>query len=144
MWSPTLNSFFFGTLRILHHSPDKLFFPVSPFHYADPRLPLARSCKCEVSFVDTQGKKHSRTVVAASTFEAVCRAWAQFRASPETCEDSFRTKEFCVEVPQLPKRYNVNSETLLRAISIGRKPDPRSLQRKKWLRKLLDEGTLSR
>jgi hypothetical protein len=103
---------------------------------------LAQARKCVVSFVDREGKKHSHEVMAASTFEAVCRAWAQFRQSPESCELSFLAKEFYVDILQ-ERRFVVHPEALLTAIRIGRRPDPRTLGRKKWLRKLLDEGLFS-
>jgi len=72
-------------------------------------------------------------------FEAACRAWAKFKSSDETLDESFRTEEFIVEVHETPKTCKVNLETLLGWLDNRGRGPAGGLQRK-WLRKLLDSN----
>lgn len=93
--------------------------------------------KCTVRFFDRRGVEHSTEVRAASLFEAACRAWANFKSSEETDEESFKTKGFIVEVHQDPKVFNVEIENLLEFLDRGRRGH-HDTPRKRWLRRLLD------
>jgi hypothetical protein len=55
---------------------------------------VGRVCACTVRFCDRKGVEHSAEVKAASVYEAVCRAWAIFKADQGTQEESYRAKEF--------------------------------------------------
>ena len=93
--------------------------------------------KCTVRFSDRKGVEHSTEVQAASLFEAACRAWANFKSVEATEEESYKTKEFVVEVHQDPKVFHVELEKLLEwleRVRRGHKDTPR----KQWLRRLLD------
>jgi hypothetical protein len=81
--------------------------------------------------------ERSVEVRAASVYEAVCRAWAIFKSSAETEEESYKTKEFVVEVRQEPKVFRVGLEKLLEWLDRGRRGH-RDTPRKQWLRRLLD------
>jgi len=94
--------------------------------------------KCTVRFIDRRGVERSTRVSAASTYEAVCRAWAQFKRSPDTEEESYKAKEFVVEMEEEPKRFVVDLDKLLASLLRGRHGRDEN-PRKKWLRKLLDE-----
>ena len=93
--------------------------------------------KCTVRFVDRRGVERSTRVQAASTYEAVCRAWAAFKASPDTEEESYKTQEFIVVMGEEPKSFTVNLDKLLASLLRGRQGRDEN-PRKKWLRKLLD------
>jgi hypothetical protein len=82
---------------------------------------LGRICTCAVSFLDRRGVKHSTEVRASSVYEAACRAWAKFKSSEETEEESFKTEEFFVEAHQEPKTYRVNLEKMLEWLNRGRR-----------------------
>jgi hypothetical protein len=73
----------------------------------------SRVCVCTVRFCDREGVEHSAEVRAASVYEAVCRAWAIFKADLGTQEESYKAKEFVVEVHQEPKVFHVELEKLL-------------------------------
>jgi hypothetical protein len=98
--------------------------------------------KCTVRFIDRGGIQRSTIVQAASTYEAVCRAWAAFKSSPDTEEESYKTKEFIVEVRDEPKIFTVNLDKLLAGLLRGRHGRGEN-PRKAWLRKLLG-GNASR
>lgn len=98
---------------------------------------MSRVCRCTVRFSDRRGFEHSTDVQAASVYEAACRAWANFKSVEETEEESFKTKEFVVEVHQDPKVFHVELEKLLEWLDRGRRGS-RDTPRKKWLRRLLD------
>jgi hypothetical protein len=72
-----------------------------------------RICSCTVRFRDRRGAEHSTVVRAASVYEAACRAWAIFKGSEETEEESFKTEEFIVEMHEEPKTFHVNLEKML-------------------------------
>jgi hypothetical protein len=46
--------------------------------------------------VDRKGFEHSAEVKATSVYEAACRAWAIFKSSGETDEESYKAKGFVV------------------------------------------------
>lgn len=98
---------------------------------------MGRVCACTVRFRDRKGVERSTKVQAASVYEAACRAWANFKACAETEEESYRTKEFVVEVHQEPKVFHVELEKLLAWLQPGRRGS-QCPPRKKWLRRLLD------
>jgi hypothetical protein len=98
---------------------------------------VGRVCACTVRFSDRKGFEHSTEVKAASVYEAACRAWANFKSANETEEESFKTKEFVVEVHQDPKVFHVELDKLLAWLDRGRRGS-RDTPRKKWLRRLLD------
>jgi hypothetical protein len=77
-------------------------------------------------------------VQAASTYEAVCRAWATFKASADTEKESSKTNEFIVEVFERPKTFTVHLDKLLAGLLRGRHGRMEN-PRKAWLRRLLDE-----
>jgi len=70
-------------------------------------------------------------------YEAVCRAWAIFKSNEETDEESYKTKEFVVEVQQDPKVFHVGLEKMLEWLDRGR-GGRRDTLRKKWLRRLME------
>jgi hypothetical protein len=80
---------------------------------------------------------HSTEVRAASVYEAACRAWAKFKVDAETKEESFKTREFVVEVRQEPKVFHVEVEKLLAWLDRGRR-GRQDTPRKKCLRRLMD------
>ncbi len=98
---------------------------------------MGRVCRCTVRFSDRRGFEHSTEVRAASVYEAACRAWANFKAAEETEEESYKTKEFVVEVQQDPKVFHVGLEKMLEWLDRGRR-GPRDTPRKKWLRRLME------
>jgi hypothetical protein len=98
---------------------------------------VGRVCQCTVRFSDRKGFEHSTEVQATSVYEAACRAWANFKSVEETEEESFKTKEFIVEVHQDPRVFHVELEKLLEWLDRGRRGS-RDNPRKKWLRRLLD------
>ena len=98
---------------------------------------MGRVCRCTVRFSDRKGFEHSTEVRAASVYEAVCRAWAIFKSNEETDEESYKTKEFVVEVQLDPKVFHVGLEKLLEWLDPGRRGH-RDTPRKIWLRRLLD------
>lgn len=65
-----------------------------------------------------------------------------FKASPDTEEESYKTKEFIVEIWDEPKRFVVDLDKLLASLLRGRHGRDEN-PRKKWLRKLLDERAQS-
>ena len=93
--------------------------------------------KCTVRFFDRRGIERSTEVQAASLYDAACRAWSNFKAVEEIEEESFKTKEFIVEVHQDPKVFHVEMEKLLEWLERGRRGS-RDTPRKQWLRRLLD------
>jgi hypothetical protein len=98
---------------------------------------VSRVCACTVQFSDRQGIEHSTEVRAASVYEAACRAWASFKSAEGTEEESYKTKEFVIEVHQDPKVFHVELEKLLEWLDRGRRGH-RDTPRKQWLRRLLD------
>jgi hypothetical protein len=66
---------------------------------------MSRVCACTVRFRDRRGVEHRTEVPAASLYEAACQAWANFKSSERTEEESYRTKEFVVEVCDTPKTF---------------------------------------
>jgi len=94
-------------------------------------------CRCTVRFSDRNGFEHSTEVQAASVYEAACRAWSNFKSVEESAEESYKTKEFVVEVHQDPNVFNVELEKLLEWLDRGRRGH-HDTPRKKWLRRLLD------
>ena len=98
---------------------------------------MSRVCPCTVKFTDRRGFEHSAEVRAASVYEAACRAWAIFKSSKETEDESYRTEKFIVEVHEEPKKFPVNIEKLLEALDRGRRGHHDN-PRKQALRKLLD------
>jgi hypothetical protein len=98
-----------------------------------------RVCACTVSFCDRGGVKHSAEVRAASVYEAACRAWAKFKSSAETEEESYRTEEFLVEVREEPKTYRINLERMLEWLNRGKRGS-KDTPYKQRLRKLKDEN----
>jgi hypothetical protein len=98
--------------------------------------------ECTVRFIDRRGVERSTRVNAASTYEAVCRAWAIFKGASDTEEESYKAKEFIVEMWDEPKTFVVNLDKLLASLLRGRHGRDEN-PRKKWLRKLLDERSRS-
>jgi hypothetical protein len=98
---------------------------------------VGRVCACTVRFRDRKGVEHSAEVRAASVYEAACRAWATFKGDAGTEEESYKTKEFVVEVHQEPKVFHVELEKLLAWLEPGRRGG-QCPPRKRWLRRLLD------
>jgi hypothetical protein len=98
---------------------------------------MGRVCVCKVWFCDRQSIERSAEVQAASVYEAACRAWAIFKSSEETFEESFKAKEFVVEVRDEPRTFHVNLEKLLEWLDRGRR-GLKDTPRKKHLRTLLD------
>ena len=98
---------------------------------------MSRVCPCTVKFKDRRGVEHSAEVRAASVYEAACRAWAIFKSSKVTEDESYRTEKFIVEVQQEPKQFHVNLEKLLEALD-RRRRGHHDNPRKQALRKLLD------
>jgi hypothetical protein len=96
-----------------------------------------RVCACTVRFRDRRGVEHSTDVRASSVYEAACRAWAIFKGSEQTEEESYKTEEFVVEVHEEPKTYRVNLEKMLEWLNRGRRGS-KDTQRKQELRKLKD------
>jgi hypothetical protein len=99
---------------------------------------VGRICACTVSFRDRRGFKHSTEVRASSVYEAACRAWARFKSSGETEEESYKTEEFIVEVSDDPKIFHVNLDKMLTWLGRGRRGRNDSWDKQR-LRKLLDE-----
>ena len=100
---------------------------------------MGRVQRCIVRFSNGLGVERCTEVEASSLFEAACRAWAKFKSSDETFDESFRTEEFIVEVHETPKIYKVNLEKLLGWLDNRGRGPADGLQRK-WLRKLLDNN----
>ena len=92
---------------------------------------------CTVRFRDRRGVEHSTEVRATSVYEAACRAWATFKSSEQTEDESYKTEEFIVEMCEEPKTYRVNLERLLGWLDRGRRGH-KDTPRKQQLRKLLD------
>lgn len=67
---------------------------------------MIRVCACTVRFRDRRGVEHRTEVRAASVYEAACRAWANFKSSERTEEESYKTEEFIVEVCDTPKTFH--------------------------------------
>ena len=59
---------------------------------------MPRQCNCTVRFIDRRGVERLTRVRAASIYEAVCRGWTEFKRSTDAEEESYKTKEFVVEV----------------------------------------------
>ena len=93
--------------------------------------------RCIVRFSNGRGVERSAEVEASYVFEAACRAWAKFKSSDETFDESYRTDQFFVEVHEPPKTYKVNLENLLCWLE-GRGRGPADGLHRKRLRKLLD------
>jgi hypothetical protein len=72
-----------------------------------------RVCKCTVRFSDRRGIERSAQVEAASTYDAACRAWAKFKSSTGTEEESYKTQEFIVEVQEDPSWSGGSTETAI-------------------------------
>jgi hypothetical protein len=100
---------------------------------------MSRVCACTVRFSDRQGIEHSTEVRAASVYEAACRAWAIFKSSEQTLEESYKTEEFIVEMRADQRTFRVNVEKLLAWLDRGRRGH-RDTPRKQWLRRLLDSS----
>jgi hypothetical protein len=98
---------------------------------------LSKVHKCTVRFFDRRGIEHSTEVRAASLYEAACRAWSNFKSVEETEEESFKTKEFIVEVHRDPKVFQVDLDKLLAWLERGRRGH-KDNPRKQWFRRLLD------
>jgi len=98
---------------------------------------MRRLRRCTVHFSNGQGVERLTEVDASSVFEAACRAWAKFKLSDETFDESFRAEEFIIEVHEPLKTYKVNLENLLRWLG-GRARDSSDGLHRRWLRKLLD------
>jgi hypothetical protein len=98
---------------------------------------VGRVCRCTVRFSDRRGFEHSTEVRAASVYEAACRAWSVFKGAEESQEESFKAREFVVEVQQDPKVFHVEIEKMLEWLERGRR-GRRDTPRKQWLRRLLD------
>ena len=96
-----------------------------------------RVCACTVRFRDRRGVEHSTEVRAASVYEAACRAWAAFKSSEQTEEESYKTEKFIVEVSEEPRTYHVNLEKLLVWLDRRRRAQ-KDTPRKQQLRRLLD------
>jgi hypothetical protein len=64
-------------------------------------------------------------------------AWAKFKSSEQTEEESFKTEEFIVEVHEEPKTYHVNLEKMLGWLNRGRRGS-KDTQQKQRLRMLKD------
>jgi hypothetical protein len=96
-----------------------------------------RDCACTVRFRDRRGVEHSTEVRASSVYEAACRAWATFKSSEQTEEESYKTEEFIVELREEPKTFHVNLEKLLGWLDRGRR-GRKDTPRKEQLRRLLD------
>jgi hypothetical protein len=67
------------------------------------------------------GRAGAFGVQVASLFEAVCRAWSNFKSAGGTGGESYKTKEFIVEVHQDPKFLQVELEKLLEWLDRGRR-----------------------
>ena len=99
---------------------------------------MGHPSRCTVSFRDRHGVEHRTEVEAASLHEAACRAWATFKSGDEhTMEESFKTKEFVVELHVDPRVFRVEIEKLRACLERGRRGH-RDTPRKRWLRRLLD------
>ena len=96
-----------------------------------------RVCACTVRFRDRRGVEHSTEVRASSVYEAACHAWATFKSSKHTEEESYKAEEFIVGLWEEPKTFHVNLEKLLRWLDRGRRGH-KNTPRKEQLRKLLD------
>ena len=97
---------------------------------------MPRVCACTVKFTDRRGVEQAVEVRASSVYEAACRAWAIFKSSEATEEESYKTEKFVVEVHEEPKKFHVNLEKLLEFLDRGRRSH-RDNPRKQALRKLL-------
>jgi hypothetical protein len=76
-------------------------------------------------------------VQATSVYEAACKAWAKFKSSAQTEEESFKAEEFIVKVHEEPKTYHVNLEKMLAWLN-RRRHGSKDTQNKQRLRKLKD------
>jgi hypothetical protein len=90
--------------------------------------------KCKVSFVDRRQVHHSVEVQAATVFEAVCRATANFKHS--VVEDPTWAAEFVVEIVDKPKAFRVKTEEMKKWLARSGR-SPRELVEKKRLREML-------
>jgi Co/Zn/Cd efflux system component len=82
---------------------------------------VGRVCACTFRFCDRKGVERSAEVRAASVYEAACRAWAVFKSDQGTEQESYKAKEFVVEVQQDPKVFRVELEELLAWLERGRR-----------------------
>jgi len=96
-----------------------------------------RVCACTVRFRDRRGVEHSTEVRASSVYEAACRAWANFKSSEQTEEESYKAEEFVVELWEESRTFHVNLEKLLGWLDRGRRGH-KNTPRKEQLRRLLD------
>jgi hypothetical protein len=83
---------------------------------------VGRVCACTVRFCDRKDVEHSAEVRAASVYEAACRVWAIFKADAGTEEESYKTKEFVVEVHQEPRVFQGRLEKKLKKSPTLKKP----------------------
>ena len=94
-------------------------------------------CACTVRFRDRRGVEHSTEVRASSVYEAACRAWANFKSSEQTEEESYKAEEFVVDLWEESRTFHVNLEKLLTWLARGRRGH-KDTPRKEQLRRLLD------
>jgi hypothetical protein len=92
--------------------------------------------KCTVSFLDRRRIRHSVDVQAASSYEAVCKAWAIFRSVELTAEESYKMEEFRVDIDER-ESFAVNLDKLLKFVNRGPREKNETAYKQK-LRNLLD------
>jgi len=80
---------------------------------------VGRVCRCTVRFSDRRGFEHSTDVRAASVYGATCRAWSVFKSEEGTEEESFKTKEFVVEVIKSRKFFTWSWRSCSRGSNAG-------------------------
>jgi hypothetical protein len=96
-----------------------------------------RVCACTVRFRDRRGVEHSTEVRASSVYGAASRAWANFKSSEQTEEESYKVEEFVVDLWEESRTFHVNLEKLLGWLDRGRRSH-KDTPRKEQLRRLLD------
>ncbi len=72
-----------------------------------------RVCACTVQFRDRRGVEHKTEVRASSVYEAACRAWAIFKSSEQTEEESYKAEEFVVDLWEESRTFHANLEKVL-------------------------------
>ncbi len=102
-----------------------------------------RVCACTVRFRDRRGVEHSTEVRASSVYEAACRAWANFKSSEQTEEESYKAEEFVVDLWEESRTFHVNLEKLLGWLDRGQRGH-RDTPRKEQLRRFLDANLWGR
>jgi hypothetical protein len=68
------------------------FLPSSTARQAEIPMSKVQQRKCTVRFTDRRGVERSTLVKAASTYEAVCRAWAIFKQRSDTEEELIQSE----------------------------------------------------